>query len=84
MKLAYLVGITIIAWILILLEAYLLFDVIIAFAPPIHNLGSLTALALLKVAATLGLGILWFVVVISLSRTYVRSKLRHRPPTSLS
>ena len=84
MKLAPLVGIIVVAWILIMVEAYLLFDVIIPFAPPIHSLGSLTALALLKVLMTLGLGVLWFVVVVSLSETYVRSRLRHRPPTSSS
>ena len=84
MKLSSLAGITIVAWILIIVETYLLFDVIIPFAPPIHVIGAFAALAILKVLMTLGLGILWFVVVVSLSRTYVRSKLRHRPPTSSS
>jgi len=82
LKLGSLLGITVIAWALILIEAYLLFDVIIPFAPPIHSLGSLTALALLKVVLTLGLGILWFVIIVSLTETYVMSRLRRHPPTS--
>lgn len=84
MRINYLVGIIVIAWVLIVLESYLLFDVIIPFAPPIHILGSFAALAILKVLMTFGLGILWFVVIVSLSQTYVMSRLSHRPPTSSS
>lgn len=84
MRIGPLVGITIIAWLLIIIEAYLLFAVVIPFAPPIHTLGSLTALALLKLAVVFGLGVLWFVVIVTLSQTYVMSKLRRRPPTSSS
>ena len=82
MKLWSLIGLTVTAWLLILFEAYLLFEGVIEFAPPIHSLGSLTALALLKVGLTFGLGIIWFVVIVSLSQAYVRSRLRSRPPTS--
>jgi len=84
MRTGSLVGITVIAWLLIIVEAYLLFDVIIPFAPPIHSLGSLTALALLKVALTFGLGILWFVVIVSLTQTYIMSRLKRRPPSASS
>lgn len=84
MRLAPLAGIIIIAWLLVIAEAYMFFQIIIPFAPPVHVLGSLTLLALLKVVMTFALGILWFVVIVSLSRIYVRSKLRRQPPTSSS
>ena len=84
MRIVSLAVIAVIAWLLIMAEAYILFDFIIPFAPPIHTLGSLTATALLKVLMTLGLGALWFVVIISLSQAYVRSMLARRSPTSSS
>jgi hypothetical protein len=84
MKIAPLAGIIGIAWLLILVESYMFFDVIIPFSAPIHGVGSLTLLALLKVGLTFGLGILWFVVIIYLTRLYVRSELRRRPPSPIS
>ena len=73
-------GIIVAAWLLILGEVYVFFEVIIEFTPPIHELGSLTLLAALKVAATLGLGVLWFVVMSILAQVYTSSKLRSRTP----
>ncbi len=84
MRLAPLIGISIVAWLLIILETYLFFGVIIPLGPPIHSVGVFTAIALLKVTLTFGLGILWFVVIVSLTRAYARSREKNRPPTSSS
>ena len=84
MRILPLVGIVLIAWGLIMGEVFLFFEVIIEFAPPIHELGSLTGLAVLKVGATLGLGVLWFVVMSYLARLYTSSKLKGRTPTPSS
>ncbi len=81
MRIVPIVGIMAVAWFLIIAETYVFFDVILTYTPPIHELGSFTALAVLKVAATLGLGILWFVVMLVLTQVYVRSRLRRRTPT---
>ena len=80
MRLLPIAGIIAVAWLLIIGEVYLFFNVILAFAPPIHEVGSLTLLALLKVASTLGLGALWFVVMSTLAELYTSSKLRSRSP----
>ena len=84
MRLASLVGITVIAWLLIIGEAYIFFGFILEYVPPLHILGSFTVLSVLKVLMTLGLGILWYVVIVSLTGVYVRSKVKSPPPTSSS
>jgi hypothetical protein len=78
MRLLPIAGIIAVAWLLIVGEVYVFFNVILAFAPPIHQLGSLTLLALVKIASTLGLGVLWFVVMSSLAELYTSSKLKIR------
>jgi hypothetical protein len=83
MKLA-LVGIAVVAWLFIIAEVYLFFGVILPLGPPIHSLGVFTALALLKLALTLGLGVLWFFVIISLTEIYVRAMTKRPSPTSSS
>ena len=84
MRIASLLGITIAAWLLIMVEAYLFFNIVIPFVPPLHVLGSFTVLSVLKLAMTFGLGVLWYVVIISITGAYVRSKVKTRPPTSSS
>lgn len=84
MRLAPLIGISVVAWGLIILETYLFFAVIIPLGPPIHSVGIFTAVALLKLALTFGLGVLWFVVIASITGLYARSRARARPPTSSS
>ncbi|MDV3292795.1 MAG: hypothetical protein LYZ70_00820 [Nitrososphaerales archaeon] len=84
MRLAPLIGISVVAWFLILLETYLFFGVIIPLGPPIHSVGVFTAVALLKLSLTFGLGVLWFAVIASITGLYARSKARARPPTSSS
>lgn len=80
MRFLPLFAMVIVAWLLIIAEVYLFFDVIVAYEPPLHQVGSLTALGLLKVASTLGLGALWFVVMSALAQAYTASKVRPRPP----
>ncbi len=80
MRLVPIVGIVIIAWLLIIGEVYVFFNVILAFAPPIHEVGSLTAIALLKVGSTLGLGAVWFLVMSTLAELYTSSRIRRLTP----
>jgi len=84
LRLLPLIGISVVAWSLIILETYLFFDVIIPLGPPIHSIGVFTAIALLKLTLTLGLGVLWFVVILSLTQFYAKSRQKHLPPTSSS
>ncbi len=84
MRILPLAGIVLIAWALIIGEVFLFFDVILEFTPPIHELGSLTILAALKLGATLGLGVLWFVVMSYLAQLYTSSKLKSRTPSPSS
>lgn len=79
-----LVGIALAAWLLIVAESYVFFGVIIPVGPPIHTLGVFTAIALLKLLLTLGLGVLWFVAIVSLTELYARSMAKRLPPTSSS
>ncbi len=80
MKLAPLMAIEFAAFLLIIGETYLFFNVVVPLGPIPHTLGEYTGLALLKVVLTLGLGLLWFLVMIGLTRVYVRSKLRRPTP----
>ncbi len=80
MRLSPIIGLVTVAWLLIIGEVYVFFNVILAFAPPIRELGSLTALALLKVAATLGLGAVWFLVMSTLAELYTTSRLKSLTP----
>ena len=84
MRLAPLIGISVVAWFLVIGETYLFFDVIIPLGPGIHSIGVFTAIALLKIALTLGLGVLWFVVMVSLTEIYERSLEKRLPPTPSS
>jgi hypothetical protein len=79
-----LVGISVVAWLLVIVETYLFFDVIIPLGPPIHTIGIFTAVALLKLGLTFGLGALWFVVIVSITELYGRSRMRSPAPTSSS
>jgi hypothetical protein len=84
MRLAPLIGIEVAAFLLIIGETYLFFMTIVPLGPVPHNLAVYTAITLLKVGLTFGLGILWLVVMVSLTRLYVRSRLRTQTPTSSS
>ena len=84
MRILPLVGISVVAWFLVILETYMFFDVIIPLGPPIHSIGVFTAVALVKIGLTLGLGVLWFVVIVSITELYARSRSRNPAPTSSS
>jgi hypothetical protein len=79
-----LAGIVVAAWLLILFESYLFLEVVIPLGPPIHSLGLLAEVTLLKLGLTLGLAVLWFVVIVSLTQLYIRTRLRDRTPSASS
>lgn len=84
MRLLPLIGISLVAWLLVILETYVFFGVIIPLGPPIHTMGVFTAVALLKLALTFGLGVVWFVVIGYLTQYYGRSRAKTPSPTSSS
>ena len=84
MRLASLIEIEAVAFLLIIGETYLFFMAIVPLGPVPHDLTEYTAIALLKIGLTFGLGVLWLAVMVLLTRLYVRSKLRTRPPTPSS
>jgi uncharacterized membrane protein len=84
MKLAPLIGIEVAAFLLILAETYLLFVTVVPLGPVPHSLAVYTATTLLKIGLTFGLGVLWLVVMVALTRLYVRSQLKSRTPTPSS
>jgi hypothetical protein len=59
MKLAPLIGIEAVAFLLIIGETYLFFMAIVPLGPVPHSLAVYTAVTLLKICLTFGLGILW-------------------------
>jgi len=79
-----LIMIEMVAFLLIIGETYLFFATIIPLGPIPHGLTEYTAVTLLKIALTFGLGLLWLIVMVSLTRFYVRSKLKTLTPTSSS
>jgi len=81
---AALIGIEVAAFLLIIAETYLFFMAIVPLGPVPHGLGEYTGITILKIGLTFGLGVLWLVVIISLTRVYVRSRLKNLTPTSSS
>ena len=84
MKLAPLIAIEAVAFLLIIGETYAFFAFVLIFGAFPHNFGEYTAYTVARIVLTIGLGVLWFVVVLGLTRLYVRSKLRSPTPTSSS
>lgn len=84
MRIASLIGIEVVAFLLIITEAYAFFVFVVPLGPLPHNLGEYTAYTLLKAILTFGLGALWFAVMIFLTRVYVRSRLGGPTPTPSS
>ncbi len=80
MRLAPLMIMTTVAWLLILVESYVFFEFIVSF-PQIHEIGALTFLAILKVGLTFGLGAAWFAIMFLLRYFYIRSRGAARPPS---
>ena len=84
MKGAALIGIEVAAFILIIAETYLFFVAIVPLGPTPHGFGEYTGITILKFGLTFGLGVLWLVVITSLTRIYVRSRLKNPTPTPSS
>jgi hypothetical protein len=84
MKLAPLVAIEVVAFLLIIAEAYAFFAFVVPLGPVPHNLGEYTSLALLKVVLAFGLGVVWFVVIAALTEAYVKSRLSGPTPSPSS
>jgi hypothetical protein len=84
LRLGFLIGIEVVAFALIILETYVFFAFIVPIGPFPHNLREYTAFTLLKIILTFGLGALWFLVMIALTRIYVRARIGARTPTPSS
>jgi hypothetical protein len=82
--LAPLVGIEVVAFLLVIAETYVFFVWVVPLGPVPHTLGEYTGYALLKVVLTFGLGLLWFLVMLGLTRFYVRSRIKNLAPTPSS
>lgn len=82
MRLVPLIAIELVAFLLILGETYLFFEVIVPLGALPHNLGDLTVLGIEKSVLTFGLGVLWLVVVAGLTNLYVRSRVGRPTPSA--
>ncbi len=82
MRLLPLFMIELVAFLLIILETYVFFTLVVPLGPIPHTLTDYTTLALLKMFLILVLGALWFVTLDGLTRLYVRSMLRNAPRPS--
>ncbi len=80
MKLAPLILIEVAAFLLIVAESFAFFEFVVIFGPIPHTLGEYTFDAVARVILTAGLGVLWILVMLSLTRLYVKSKLRRPTP----
>jgi hypothetical protein len=81
LRLAPLIAIELVAFLLIMGETYLFFDVIVPLGAVPHSLGGYTLLGLTKILLTFGLGVLWLVVMLALTGLYVRSKIGRPTPS---
>jgi hypothetical protein len=82
LKLGFLVGIEVVAFLLTIAETYMFFNIVVPLGPFPHNILEYTGYGLLKFLLTLGLGVVWFLVMIWLTRLYTRSKLNPSPSPS--
>ena len=80
MKIAPLIAIEVTAFLLIIVESYAFFEFVVIFGPIPHSLGDYTFDAVARILLTAGLVLLWFLVMLGLTRVYVRSKLRSLTP----
>ena len=82
MRLTYLIGIEVAAFLLIIAETYIFFNVVVPLGPIPHNLLEYTGYGLLKVILIAGLVAVWFLVTLGLTRLYTKSKLSLSPRLS--
>jgi len=79
MKLAPLIGIEVAAFVLIIIETYVFFNIVVPLGPIPHNLVEYTGYGLLKALLVVGLVAVWFLVMVELTRLYTRSQLSLSP-----
>jgi hypothetical protein len=84
LRLLPLILIEVTAFLLIIAESYAFFEFVVIFGPIPHSLSDYTVDAVARLVLTVGLGVLWFVVMVGLTRLYVRSKLGNPTPTTSS
>ncbi|HZW85477.1 MAG TPA: hypothetical protein VFE91_06220 [Nitrososphaerales archaeon] len=84
MRLFPLLAIEAVAFFMIIGETYLFFGVVVPLGPVPHNTGEYTVDTIAKILLTFGLGVLWFLVMIGLTRIYVRTKLPSQTPSPSS
>jgi hypothetical protein len=82
MKLGSLIGIEVVAFLLIIAETYIFFNVIPALGPIPHNPLEYTLSGLLKILSIVALVVVWFLGMLELTRIYTRSKLSLSPRPS--
>ena len=82
MRLAYLIGIEVVAFLLIIAETYVFFNVVVPLGPIPHNLLEYTGVGLLKLLFTAALVAVWFLVTLGLTRLYTKSRLSPSPKPS--
>ena len=82
MRLAYLIGIEVVAFLLIIAETYVFFNVVVPLGPIPHNLLEYTGVGLLKLLFTAALVAVWFLVTLGLTRLYTKSRLSLSPKPS--
>lgn len=70
------------AFLLIIAETYLFFFFVVPVGAIPHDPLDYTGFALLKLVLTLALGGFWFLVMIGLTRVYVRSRVTRSPKPS--
>ena len=83
-RVAYLLGVEVAAFLLIILESYAFFTYVVPIGPLPHDPIYYTAEAVEKIALTIGLGLVWLLVMLGLTRVYVRSRLGAPTPTPSS
>jgi len=84
MKLVPLILIELVAFLLIVVESFIFFDYVVPVGVVPHSFAGYTLLAILKLGLTFSLGVLWFVVILSLTEVYVKAHPVPPTPTSLS
>ncbi|MDG6990356.1 MAG: hypothetical protein JRM99_02910 [Nitrososphaerota archaeon] len=82
MKLLPLFFIELVAFLLIIVETYAFFILVVPLGPIPHSITDYTSLALLKVFLIVVLGAVWFFVLDELTNLYVRSKIGRSPTLS--
>jgi hypothetical protein len=82
LRLVPLVALELVAFLLILGETYLFFEVIVPIGTLSHNLSDLTFYSIEKSVLIFGLGVLWLVVMAGLTNLYVKTRVGRPTPSA--